>query len=698
MSGEKTAGPVPAVPAARLDRWVLVAAAVVVAILAGGMFGAFRIVAVERERDQRSLALRLGSTADARASAVGDWTMRQAEAAKGLAENQTIQLFLTELAMVGGDRGQVTDEASQVTYVRSLLAVAAERLGYVAPRTGVAVNANLQRGANAGIGFTVLDATLRPLLSTAESPALEGRLLALAEAALKGPVSDMVPGPGGHALFVAAAPVTAIQGETGAPPVGVLFGLRDAEPELFQLLDRPRMAERSAETLLLRRAGAVVEVMSPMRDGTRPFARRIAMQPADVAEVFAVQAGTGFAILRDVADREVVVASQLVPGMADWTVALKVARAEALGESDSRLRQLLTLLLLGTGVLAAGLVAVWRHGASRRASAAAQVAQDMARRFEAQSALLRLVTDSQLARIFIVADGGRVSFVNRRLSEDLGEDGAAIEGKRLGAVFGPAGARRYEDALRTVLQKRKAHGVVERTETDGRLKVINAEYIPVKNEDGTVSMLVVEEDITEAVVERETRARNLQELVEVLVRLVDRRDPYAANHSKRVAAIAREIAAELDLPDQLVEATETAGRLMNLGKAMVPEALLTKTGRLSDEEHAQVRDALSHGIDMLENIEFGGPVVDTLRQAQERWDGTGPLGLAGEAILMPARIIAVANAFVAMTSARAHRSAAGIDEAMAVVQKDAGRLVDRRVVAALVNIIENRGGRTRFAA
>lgn len=698
MSEEPDAGPVPAATPARADRWILAAAVLVVAILAAGMFGAFRIVAVERERDQRSLALRLGSTADARAGAVGDWATRQGEAAKGLSENQTLQLFLTELTMAGGDRGQVTDEASQSTYVRSLLAVAAERLGYVAPRVAAPVNANLQRSANAGIGFTVLDPALRPLLSTAEPPVLEGRLLALAEAALKGPVCDLIPGSGGRALFVAAAPVAPIQGETGAPPVGVLFGLRDVEPELFQLLDRPRMAERSAETLLLRRSGAAVEVMSPMRDGTRPFERRIAMQPGGVAETFAVQSGTGFGIMRDLADREVVVASQLVPGTPDWTIALKVARSEALGESDSRLQQLMTLLLLGTGLLAAGLVAVWRHGASRRATAAAQVAEAMARRFEAQSDLLRLVTDSQLARIFIVGQGGRVHFANRRLAEDLGEDGAAIEGKRLGAVFGPAGARLYEDALRTVLQKRKAHGVVQRTETDGKLRVINAEYVPVKNDDDSMSMLVVEEDITEAVVERETRARNLQELVEVLVRLVDRRDPFAANHSKRVAVIAREIAAELDLPDQVVEATETAGRLMNLGKAMVPEALLTKTGRLSDEEHAQVRDALRQGIDMLSNIEFGGPVVETLRQAQERWDGTGPQGLAGEAILMPARIIAVANAFVAMTSARAHRSAADIDEALAVVQKDAGRLVDRRVVAALVNIIENRGGRVRFAA
>jgi PAS domain S-box-containing protein len=342
-------------------------------------------------------------------------------------------------------------------------------------------------------------------------------------------------------------------------------------------------------------------------------------------------------------------------------------------------------------------IAVWRHGASERASAAAAESAALARRFAAQSDLLRSITDSQSARIFIVGQDGRVHFANRRLCEDLGESGAALEGKRLGAVFGPAGARRYEEALRTVMQRRISHSVTERTEQDGAVRVMRSEHVPVTGDDG-LGMLVVEEDITQAVVEREKRARILQEVVDVLVRLVDLRDPFAANHSKRVAAIAREIAVELDLDDDTIEATETAGRLMNLGKALVPEALLTRQGRLTDEEHAQVREALRQGIDMLDGIEFGGPVVETLRQAQERWDGTGPNRLAGEAILMPARIIAVANAFVAMTSPRAHRPGAGLDEAMAQVQVSAGKTVDRRVVAALVNLVENRGGRTRFAS
>lgn len=685
-----------AVPTRSKVAWLVAAGAALLAIAALGTLGAFWFVEGQREREMRALQLRLGSTADARAGAIADWVMRQADAPKGLAENQTLQLYLTELAMAEGDRSKVTDEAAQVGFVRSLMAVAAERLGFAAQRVAAGVNANLGRGSGSGgIGFTVLDPALRPLLSTGEPLVLEGALRALAERALTGPAFDLVPGPGGRALFAAAAPVAPLQGDADAPPVGVVFGLRDAEPELFLLLERPPMQEKTAQALLLRRGQSAVELLSPQRDGTRPFARRIDLSPGGIAETFAVAAPSGFAILPDLRNVEVVIVARNVPGT-NWAMALKIDREEALGEVDSRMRRWLLQISLGTLVLGFAVIAVWRHGASERSRAAAAEAAEMAKRFEAQSELLRSVTDSQSARIFIVGKEGRVQFANRHLAEDLGETGAAIEGKRLGAVFGPASARRYEEALRTTLQRRTAHSATERTEQDGVVRVMRSEFVPVSGDQG-LGMLVVEEDITEAVVEREKRARILQEIVDVLVRLVDRRDPFAANHSKRVAAIARELAIELDLTPDIVESAETAGRLMNLGKALVPEILLTKQGRLTDEEHGQVRDALRQGIDMLANIDFGGPVVDTLRQAQERWDGSGPGHLAGEAILMSARIIAVANAFVAITSHRAHRPGASIDEAMGQIQSGSGKSFDRRVVAALVNLIENRGGRTRFA-
>jgi HD-GYP domain-containing protein (c-di-GMP phosphodiesterase class II) len=211
-------------------------------------------------------------------------------------------------------------------------------------------------------------------------------------------------------------------------------------------------------------------------------------------------------------------------------------------------------------------------------------------------------------------------------------------------------------------------------------------------------VLVVEHDITEAVTERERRERTLRQLVGMLVRLVDRRDPFAADHSARVAAVARAVAEEMGLDPVTIDTVETAGKLMNLGKILVPSEVLTKPAGLTDDEIRRVRESLQTVAAFLEDVEFDGPVVETLRQLRERWDGTGaPAGLAGEAILLPARIVAVANAFVAMVSDRAFRAGIGLDAAAERLLAECGRAFDRRVVAALVNRLDNRGGRQEWA-
>jgi HD-GYP domain-containing protein (c-di-GMP phosphodiesterase class II) len=88
-----------------------------------------------------------------------------------------------------------------------------------------------------------------------------------------------------------------------------------------------------------------------------------------------------------------------------------------------------------------------------------------------------------------------------------------------------------------------------------------------------------------------------------------------------------------------------------------------------------------------------------LRLAQEHWDGSGsPAGRAGDDILLTARIVAVANAFAGMISARAHRPGLSFDEAEAALSQAAGTVYDRRPVAALLHVLDNRGGRERWAA
>ena len=110
-----------------------------------------------------------------------------------------------------------------------------------------------------------------------------------------------------------------------------------------------------------------------------------------------------------------------------------------------------------------------------------------------------------------------------------------------------------------------------------------------------------------------------------------------------------------------------------------------------------VSNAYLTTVDLIENVTFEGPVIETIRQFGETWDGHGPLGLKEEEIIETARILAVANAFVGMVSARAYRSAMPFRKVADILMEQSKTKYDRRPVTALINFLENRGGMRRWA-
>jgi len=169
--------------------------------------------------------------------------------------------------------------------------------------------------------------------------------------------------------------------------------------------------------------------------------------------------------------------------------------------------------------------------------------------------------------------------------------------------------------------------------------------------------------------------------------MVDKRDPNAANHSMAVTRIAQDVATSMGLDQNTIETTRTAGSLMNLGKIVVPTDMLTRTESLSENELRFIRDSMKTSADLLRGITFEGPVVETLEQAQEYWDGSGPQGLKGDGILISARIIAAVNA-----SPRSYRTPMPVNQALDIMMAKVEKQFDRRVVVALAHYIENQGG------
>jgi PAS domain S-box-containing protein len=676
---------------------LIAAAAFLLLIAAAGVVLALRFVEQERARDLRQWQVRLGIVADSRAAAVTDWLDRQADTVGGLAQNASLQLYMTELSLAGGDRTKVTEEAAQAGYLRNLLIVTAERTGFVAAQPATPVNANIQRRGVAGLA--VIDANGRAIIASHDMPPLDGRLREFVAGARAGEraVSEMFVGAGGRPTMAFLAPIFAVQADPGSRQIGIVLGVKEVDAELFPLLARPPTTEKSAETVLVRKAGAVIEFLSPLIDGTAALNKRLAADTPGLAEAQAIERPGGFFQLRDHRDVAVLATSRAIAA-AGWTLVHKIDRREALAASDARLDRMLVALVLAILVGLAVLVAVWRHGASRRAADAARRYAAVAQKLEGQERLLRLVTDSQPAAMFILDAETKLRFANRVMAERCGMSASDLAGKTLAAVIGVAEAKRYERRVRDALESGTSQLALHRSEEAGKVRIVRTEHVPLAQTDSTRSVLVVEQDITPAVVERERRERTQQQLVKTLVAVVDRRDPYAAHHSQRVAQVARRVAEEMGLDPVLADTAETAGNLMNLGKILVSEQLLTRSGDLSDAEKRMIRESIQLGADLLEGVEFDGPVVPTLRQAQERWDGAGPLGIKGDDILVTARVVALANFFVALVSPRAHRPGVELDQAVDTIFRQSGHAFDRRVVAAFLNDLDNHGGRARWAS
>ncbi len=179
-----------------------------------------------------------------------------------------------------------------------------------------------------------------------------------------------------------------------------------------------------------------------------------------------------------------------------------------------------------------------------------------------------------------------------------------------------------------------------------------------------------------------------RDAVEKMADVIDRRDPYTAGHSIRVADLAARIATEMGLPWDEVETIRAAARVHDLGKIEIDSVVLNKPGRLEGREWELMRRHPIVGAEIISRFPEFARGADYIRYHHERWDGKGyPYGLRGEEIPLGARIIAVADSYDAMTTDRPYRRALSRDVVMAELKRGAGVQWDPDVVAAFLRIL-----------
>jgi PAS domain S-box-containing protein/putative nucleotidyltransferase with HDIG domain len=234
---------------------------------------------------------------------------------------------------------------------------------------------------------------------------------------------------------------------------------------------------------------------------------------------------------------------------------------------------------------------------------------------------------------------------------------------------------------------------------DGMPFTASVSAVAVKDEQGTVLYYDgIIEDVTE---QRRTEQlqqtfeklrRTLEGTVHALAATAETTDPYTAGHQYRVARLGCAIAREMGKSDDDIECIRVAGTLHDIGKIYVPPGILSRPGRLAQIEFSMIKAHPSVGYDILKTVEFPWPIAEIVLQHHERIDGSGyPRGLSGEAILLPSRILGVADVVEAMSSHRPYRPALGLDRALEEVSRNRGVLYDADVVDACLAVFTQRG-------
>jgi putative two-component system response regulator len=179
------------------------------------------------------------------------------------------------------------------------------------------------------------------------------------------------------------------------------------------------------------------------------------------------------------------------------------------------------------------------------------------------------------------------------------------------------------------------------------------------------------------------------EIIERLARAAEFRDDNTGQHTERVGQMAALIAREIGLPDSTVSLIRRAAPLHDVGKIGIPDSILLKLGKLTDEEFALVKTHTTIGARILSGSRFS-----LLRMAEEiafshheHWDGGGYEGLVGEAIPLAGRIVAVADVFDALTHKRPYKAAWPIADAIAEIERQRGGQFDPNLVDGFLSVI-----------
>jgi PAS domain S-box-containing protein len=643
--------------------------------LAVSLWLIIQYVEKERDRDLANWQSRLALLAEIRAKNIESWVEGRVEELNYLANNSSLRLFLSQQ----GDKNSIDSSiiSAQQGHVRNLIIMSAVQFD-LSEFSKNKKQLNLNKQSNYGLAVLGMEQQL--VMSTKGFPVDLGRhkeILKKTYESAKTQIIDLYSAKNHMPVYGYVAPVFKIQDTNKTSPVGAVMALLDPQDKLYELLLNRQSATKTDESILVRQSGPSIVYVSPINSEIKLF-HRLPDNNNRLAASNAFHNVGSFLEMKDYRGDNVLITARKVKNT-PWRLVQKISSDEALEESNKHQKFLLTTFTVFVLFVSAVFVAIWRHATSVRLKELSDV-------LEERTILLDAVTDNIQENIVLTDKESKIIFINPSFANMLSLESEELKEKHLASVVGVETARQLEKSVCS----EKGACVLPLNVNDNKYiyHITSATLAFGKHKNARLFVL---HDISELKQEQEKREKLGRGIIGTLIKAVDLHDPFCANHSERTREVALEIAKALSLSEDKLESLSMAALLANIGKLFIPKSVLTKMEPLSAEESEQMRMHIEYAVDILSGLEFTGPVIEIIAQKNERMDGSGyPKGLAGEQILIESRILAVANAFVAMASSRAYREGREVTEVVNILLEQSESEYDRHIVAALFHIAENK--------
>lgn len=660
----------------------------IAAVLIGVIFAlAYHNLSQTREGMEEDMAQRQKTITGSRAETTDAWLDSLVEQSRRLVGSDLFQLFASEVDKLPGGvpllfapdddddadgvpsrSGQAGQLSSQLPLMRTMLSEFVSYSGFSAARI---VNSKAET-------YISTEASMPPLTSSQRrvvQQVIETGMLVYA------PLEIL---PRGTTLDI-YLPIKApsYQG-TGGTPVAVMVLSQLVDAKLGEILAPGVVDEPGRKLKMVQKNGDIYQNVAP---GTN-----LMRQVTD----FAVEnhGSLAFDLRRAIGENNDVYSSGMRLRSTDWWL---VAENDATMLKATMAERARTVYMLA-GLVSVALVLLisavwWRLVGQEQCNINAQIT-DLLTVIEEQKRLLDGINSTISDPISLTDGKGIYRYVNAAFASAVGRSADDVVGLDGPAVFGFDTAKRLNASDQHVLMTGESISITEVLWLQSRRYHFQISKTPLREANSRTPQGIVSvfRDITQLVETQERSRRVVQQTIDALVRTIEEADPFLGGHSRIMGGIAALMAKQLRLSERDSATIEAAANLSQIGKMFVPRDILLKPGALTPEEKVEMERHVEYARNVLKDIEFDLPVVDAIYQMNERLDGGGyPRGLSGEDITMHARVLAVANAFTAMAKPRSYRPALPVEEAVAILERQADSY-DQEVVASLKQVITTPGG------